>query len=147
MRHADAAGGAGQGAATGRPGDRAMSHEPRLVEVRKNILKQNDLNARELRQRFHDAGVFVVSLVSSPGAGKTTLLERTLTLLHPRHRVAALVGDLATENDAARLARSQAPVRQITTGTVCHLEAAMVRQGLDGWALDELDFLFIENVG
>jgi len=124
-----------------------MSHEPRLVEVRKNILKQNDLNARELRQRFHDAGVFVVSLVSSPGAGKTTLLERTLTLLHPRHRVAALVGDLATENDAARLARSQAPVRQITTGTVCHLEAAMVRQGLDGWALDELDFLFIENVG
>jgi len=124
-----------------------MSHEPRLVEVRKNILKQNDLNARELRQRFHDAGVFVVSLVSSPGAGKTTLLERTLTLLHPRHRVAALVGDLATENDAARLARSQAPVRQITTGTVCHLEAAMVRQGLEGWALDELDFLFIENVG
>jgi len=124
-----------------------MSHEPRLVEVRKNILKQNDLNARELRQRFHDAGVFVVSLVSSPGAGKTTLLERTLTLLHPRHRVAALVGDLATENDAARLARSHAPVRQITTGTVCHLEAAMVRQGLDGWALDELDFLFIENVG
>jgi len=124
-----------------------MSHEPRLVEVRKNILKQNDLNARELRQRFHDAGVFVVSLVSSPGAGKTTLLERTLTLLHPRHRVAALVGDLATENDAARLARSQAPVRQITTGTVCHLEAAMVRQGLEGWALDELEFLFIENVG
>ncbi len=124
-----------------------MSHEPRLVEVRKNILKQNDLNARELRQRFHDAGVFAVSLVSSPGAGKTTLLEQTLTLLHPRYRVAALVGDLATENDAARLARSLAPVRQITTGTVCHLEASMVERGLDGWALDELDFLFIENVG
>ena len=124
-----------------------MSHEPRLVEVRKNILKQNDLNARALRQRFHDAGVFVASLVSSPGAGPTTLLEQTLTLLHPRYRVAALVGDLATENDAARLARSRAPVRQITTGTVCHLEAAMVDQGLDGWALDELDFLFIENVG
>ena len=104
-----------------------MSHEPRLVEVRKNILKQNDLVARELRQRFRDAGVFVVSLVSSPGAGKTALLERTLTLLHPRYRVAALVGDLATENDAARLARSGAPVRQITTGTVCHLEAAMVQ--------------------
>lgn len=91
-----------------------MSHEPRLVEVRKNILKQNDLVAREPRQRFADAGVFVASLVSSPGAGKTTLLEKTLTLLHPRFRVAGLVGDLATENDAARLARSQAPVRQIT---------------------------------
>jgi hydrogenase nickel incorporation protein HypB len=124
-----------------------MSLEPRLVEVRKNILKQNDLVARELRQRFRDAGVFVVSLVSSPGAGKTTLLEQTLTLLHPRFRVAALVGDLATENDAARLARSGAPVRQITTGTVCHLEAAMVQTALDGWTLDELDFLFIENVG
>ncbi len=124
-----------------------MSHEPRLVEVRKNILKQNDLVARELRQRFHDAGVFVASLVSSPGAGKTTLLERTLTMLHPRCRVAALVGDLATENDAARLARSGAPVRQITTGTVCHLDATMVQNALDGWALDELDILFIENVG
>ena len=124
-----------------------MTNEPRLVEVRKNILKQNDLVARELRRRFREAGVFVVSLVSSPGAGKTTLLERTLTLLHPRFRVAALVGDLATENDAARLARSGAPVRQITTGTVCHLEAAMVQTALEGWALDQLDFLFIENVG
>jgi hydrogenase nickel incorporation protein HypB len=124
-----------------------MSHEPRLVEVRKNILKQNDLNARELRRRFHEAGVFVVSLVSSPGAGKTTLLEKTLAALVSRHRVAALVGDLATENDAARLARSGALVRQITTGTVCHLEAAMVQQSLDGWELDRLDFLFVENVG
>ncbi len=124
-----------------------MSPEPRLVEVRKNILKQNDLVARELRQRFHEAGVFVVSLVSSPGSGKTALLERTLTMLRPRLRVAALVGDLATENDAARLARSGAPVRQITTGTLCHLEAAMVQSALEGWSLDELDVLFIENVG
>ncbi len=84
-----------------------MNPEPRLVEVRKNILKQNDLNARELRRRFHEAGVFVVSLVSSPGAGKTTLLEKTLAALHQRHRVAALVGDLATENDAARLAAAE----------------------------------------
>ncbi|HEY7503932.1 MAG TPA: hydrogenase nickel incorporation protein HypB [Gemmatimonadales bacterium] len=124
-----------------------MSHEPRLVEVRRNILKQNDLVARELRHRFREAGVFVASLVSSPGAGKTTLLERTLTLLGERFRVAALVGDLATENDAARLARSRAPVRQITTGTVCHLEAAMVQRALEGWSLDDLDFLFVENVG
>jgi hydrogenase nickel incorporation protein HypB len=124
-----------------------MTQEPRLVEVRKNILKQNDLNARELRRRFHEAGVFVVSLVSSPGAGKTTLLEKTLAALNPRYRVAALVGDLATEHDATRLARTGAPVRQITTGTVCHLEAAMVQTGLEGWVLDRLDFLFVENVG
>jgi hydrogenase nickel incorporation protein HypB len=120
---------------------------PRLVEVRQNILKQNDLVARDLRQRFHDAGVFVVSLVSSPGAGKTAFLERTLKALGGSHRVAALVGDLATENDAVRLARSNAPVKQIVTGTVCHLEAAMVEQALSDWRLEDLDFLFIENVG
>ncbi len=124
-----------------------MTMAPRLVEVRQNILKHNDILARALRDRFQENGVFVVSLVSSPGSGKTMLLERILTTLHRRYRVAALVGDLATENDAARLARSGAQVRQITTGTICHLDAAMVEQALDGWALDQLDFLFLENVG
>jgi hydrogenase nickel incorporation protein HypB len=121
--------------------------EPRLVEVRKNVLKQNDVAARALREQFRAAGVFVVSLVSSPGSGKTAFLEKTLTSLCRDYRVAALVGDLATENDAVRLARSQAPVRQITTGTLCHLEAAMVQNALNEWNLNDLDFLFIENVG
>jgi hydrogenase nickel incorporation protein HypB len=124
-----------------------MSAQPRLVEVRKNVLKQNDVIARALRERFREAGVLAVSLVSSPGSGKTAFLEKLLTLLQPRYRVAALVGDLATENDAARLARSQAPVKQIITGTVCHLEAAMVQNALVDWDLHHLDFLFIENVG
>ena len=124
-----------------------MSAEPRLLEVRKNVLKQNDVIARMLRERFRAEGTFVVSLVSSPGAGKTDFLEKILTLLHPHYRVAALVGDLATENDAVRLARSQAPVKQITTGTLCHLEAAMVDHALTGWDIGKLDFLFIENVG
>jgi len=124
-----------------------MSAQPRLVKVRENVLKQNDLVARELRQRFHEAGVCVVSLVSSPGSGKTALLEKTLALLRPNYRVAALVGDLETENDAIRLARAQVPVKQITTGTLCHLEAAMVRGAIEGWVLNQLDLLFIENVG
>jgi hydrogenase nickel incorporation protein HypB len=124
-----------------------MRTEPRLIEVRKNVLKQNDVVARSLRDRFRAAGVFVVSLVSSPGSGKTAFLEKTLTVLRTDYRVAALVGDLATENDAVRLARSQAPVKQITTGTLCHLEAAMVEKSLDEWDLQQLDFLFIENVG
>ena len=124
-----------------------MRPEPRLIEVRKNVLKQNDLVARSLRERFRAAGVFVVSLVSSPGSGKTAFLERTLSVLRANYRVAALVGDLATENDALRLARSQAPVKQITTGTLCHLEAAMVQSALEEWDLNQLDFLFIENVG
>jgi len=121
--------------------------EPRLIEVRKNVLKATDVVARMLREQFRAAGVFVVSLVSSPGSGKTAFLEKTLSLLRPQYRVAALVGDLATENDALRLARSRAPVRQITTGTLCHLEAAMVQKALDGWDLKQLDILFVENVG
>ncbi len=124
-----------------------MSQTTRLVEVRKHVLKNNDVVARALRDRFHEAGVYVISLVSSPGAGKTMFLEKILGLLRPRHRVAALVGDLATDNDARRLARSQAPVKQITTGAVCHLEAAMVQEALESWNLRDFDFLFVENVG
>jgi hydrogenase nickel incorporation protein HypB len=124
-----------------------MNPSTRLVEVRQHVLKHNDITARALRQRFQEAGVFVVSLVSSPGAGKTAFLELLLTRMRANHRVAALVGDLATDNDAQRLARAQVPIRQITTGTVCHLEAEMVRQALEGWNLDDLDFLFVENVG
>jgi hydrogenase nickel incorporation protein HypB len=121
--------------------------QPRILEVRQRILKKNDELARSLRQRFEDAGVFVVSMVSSPGAGKTTLLTATLAELGKTHRVAALVGDLATENDAQRLATSGQPVKQIITGTVCHLEAEMVESALNEWNLSDLDFLFIENVG
>lgn len=124
-----------------------MTTQTRLVEVRTKILKQNDVAARALRTRFQEAGVYVVSLVSSPGAGKTAFLESTLSLLSDHWRVAALVGDLETENDARRLARAGVPVRQITTGTVCHLEAEMVERAIDEWELNELDFLFIENVG
>ena len=120
---------------------------PRIVEVRERVLKQNDLLARELRQRFQEAGVRVVSMVSSPGAGKTTLLEKTLTILNRECRVAALVGDLATENDALRLQRSGAPVKQITTGTTCHLDASMISTALTDWDLKGFDILFIENVG
>jgi hydrogenase nickel incorporation protein HypB len=120
---------------------------PRIVEVRERVLKQNDLLARELRQRFREAGVRVVSMVSSPGAGKTMLLEKTLAILSREYRVAALVGDLATENDALRLQRSGAPVKQITTGTTCHLDASMISAALIDWNLIGLDILFIENVG
>jgi hydrogenase nickel incorporation protein HypB len=122
-------------------------NEPRMVEVRRNVLRENDLLARRLRERFGAAQTHVISLVSSPGSGKTTLLERMLTDLRQQYRVAALVGDLATENDAARLARSGAPVRQITTGTICHLDARMVEKALEGWEIANYDFIFIENVG
>jgi hydrogenase nickel incorporation protein HypB len=119
----------------------------RIVEVRAKVMKQNDLLAHVLRERFKSAGVSVVSLVSSPGSGKTAFLERLLSGLARDFRIAALVGDLATENDAARLKRATPNVRQITTGTICHLDAQMIEKALEGWQLDALDFLFIENVG
>jgi hydrogenase nickel incorporation protein HypB len=120
----------------------------RIVELRQGILKKNDELARGLRQQFTSAGVLVLNLVSSPGTGKTAFLERTLRdLLAHGSRAAALVGDLETDNDARRLAASGAPVRQINTHGICHLEAEMVSKHLEGWDLVGLDYLFIENVG
>lgn len=120
----------------------------RIVELRQGILKKNDELARALRGRFEVAGVLVLNLVSSPGTGKTTFLERTLRELRAGGaKAAALVGDLETDNDARRLAASGAPVRQINTHGICHLEAEMVSKNLEGWELADLDYLFIENVG
>ncbi|MER3437979.1 MAG: hydrogenase accessory protein HypB [Chloroflexota bacterium] len=122
-----------------------MSDE--VIPIDEPLLSWNDARAAALRRRFQRAGVFVVNLMSGPGAGKTTLLEVTLTALGGAAQVGVIVGDLATDNDATRLSRTSGLVRQITTGTVCHLEAAMVEQALNGWAVETLDYLFIENVG
>jgi len=120
----------------------------RIVELRRGILKKNDELAAGLRERFTAGGVLVLNLVSSPGTGKTAFLERTLRELRERgSKVAALVGDLETDNDAKRLAASGAPVRQINTHGICHLDAEMISKHLDGWELANLDYLFIENVG
>src|SRR3974390_2553203 len=123
----------------------------RIVELRRGILKKNDELAAGLRDRFTSAGVLVLNLVSSPGTGKTTFLERTLREMRAQgSRVAALVGDLETDNDARRLAASGAPVRQINTHGICHLDAEMIDKHLSNWegvALGALDYLFIENVG
>lgn len=126
---------------------------PRILQVRTKILKKNDERAREMRAGFAAAGVRVVNVVSSPGAGKTELLTETLRQLRDRGvAVAAIVGDLETDNDARRLAASGAPVRQIMTHGLCHLEADMVQAELAAWeaeglAVAGLQTLFIENVG
>jgi hydrogenase nickel incorporation protein HypB len=122
--------------------------ETRVLEIRKSVLNKNDELARTLRARFESAGVLVLNLVSSPGSGKTTFLTRILTECRLAGlRVAALVGDLETDNDARRLATSGVPVRQITTHGCCHLDATMIERHLEGWDLNSLDILFIENVG
>ena len=120
----------------------------RVLEIRKGILNKNDEIARALRTRLHEAGLLTVNLVSSPGSGKTALLQRTLrTLRDQGSKSVALVGDLATDNDARRLAETGVPVKQINTAGRCHLEAQMISDHLDGWNLSGVEYLFIENVG
>ncbi|MEA2666878.1 MAG: hydrogenase nickel incorporation protein HypB [Candidatus Eremiobacteraeota bacterium] len=119
----------------------------RVVQIEQSIMRKNDGLAAALRERWAASGTLVVNLLSSPGSGKTTLLEDTLARLAPRHRVGALVGDQATDNDAVRLARAGAPVRQITTAAECRLDADMIGKALAGWDAGPLDVLFIENVG
>lgn len=122
--------------------------KPRLLEIRQGVLSKNDELAADLRRRFTAGHTFTLNVVSSPGSGKTTLLEKTIAALIERgHTVAALVGDLATDNDAQRLKRSGAPVKQIETAGTCHLEANMISDFLADWQTDAYDFLFIENVG
>jgi hydrogenase nickel incorporation protein HypB len=118
-----------------------------VVEVEKSLLGRNAQIAEQNRSVFQRAGLLVLNLVSSPGSGKTTLLERTLSELGERLRFGVQVGDLRTDNDARRLSGRGAPVVQIVTGSVCHLEAGMVARALEKLDIQQLDVLIIENVG
>ncbi len=116
------------------------------VPLERKVLNENDRIAATLRDRFKRNGTFCLNLISSPGSGKTALLERTLEGFDASRRVAVLTGDIQTDNDARRLARYGFPVRQITTGGACHLDARMVERGLEGWT-EDCEILFLENVG
>jgi hydrogenase nickel incorporation protein HypB len=116
------------------------------VEVGERILSSNDRKAAHNREHFQARGVLALNLMGSPGCGKTALLEATAARL-PGRSLAALSGDLATENDAERLARAGIAARAITTGSACHLDADMVHDALHGMAWRDADCLFIENVG
>jgi hydrogenase nickel incorporation protein HypB len=117
------------------------------LPLEKKVLSENDRIAAELREQFREHGVLCLNLISSPGSGKTALLERTLESLPQAERVAVLTGDIQTENDANRLRRFGFPVKQITTGGTCHLDARMIERHLADWSLEDIDLLLIENVG
>jgi hydrogenase nickel incorporation protein HypB len=117
------------------------------LPLEKKVLSENDRLAANLRKRFRDYGILCLNLISSPGSGKTSLLERTLEALPQSECAAVLTGDIQTENDANRLRRFGFPVKQITTGGTCHLDARMIERHLADWKLEEIDLLFIENVG
>jgi hydrogenase nickel incorporation protein HypB len=117
------------------------------VSIEKSVLSENNRIAAELRGALTATGALALNFISSPGSGKTMLLEKTLELLPAHTRVAVLTGDIQTDNDAQRLMRYGYPVRQITTGGACHLDAAMVEKHLGTWLQAGLQLLLIENVG
>lgn len=125
--------------------EKAVSSGKISLEI--DILAKNNRFAAENRAMFSEKGVFALNLVSSPGSGKTTILEQTLRDLSGRHRCAVIEGDQQTDNDARRIAATGVPVRQINTGAGCHLDAHMVGHALTELPTDELQILFIENVG
>jgi hydrogenase nickel incorporation protein HypB len=120
----------------------------RTIDVRERVMAQNDLLAGDVRRRLYEARVPAINLMSSPGAGKTTLLERTLDALGNEFRLAVVVGDVQTQNDADRLARhTNRLVQAVVTKDACHLDARQVSTALDAIDLDDTDLLFLENVG
>lgn len=120
----------------------------RVIDVRERVIAQNDLIAADVRRRLDEAGVPAINLMSSPGAGKTLLLERTLADLAPSLRIATVVGDVQTQNDADRLARHTSRlVQAVVTGGACHLDARQISTALDAVDLEDTDLVFIENVG
>jgi hydrogenase nickel incorporation protein HypB len=119
----------------------------RVMEIRESVFSDNDARAAALRLELRRKGVFLLNLMSSPGSGKTTLLERTIAMIGGRLRIGVMEADIDSEVDAARIAATGAKVIQLHTGGMCHLDADMTRQGLEGLSTGELDLVILENVG
>ena len=132
-------------AAGGHLAKTSSGHES--IEVLKGLLDANDHQAAHNREHFAHHGALAVNLMSSPGAGKTALLEATIEALAGEFRIAVIEGDLETENDAERIRRKGVPAVQISTGSACHLDAHMVHSAMHDLDVDDVDIVFIENVG
>ncbi|ADO45394.1 hydrogenase accessory protein HypB [Hydrogenobacter thermophilus TK-6] len=123
------------------------AEDKKTLEVFTKILDANDRQAQENREHFDEHGIYCINLMSSPGAGKTSLLEKTIELLRNELRIGVIEGDLETSRDAERIKSKGAPAYQITTGSACHLDAFMVHEGIHHLPLEDLDVVFVENVG
>jgi hydrogenase nickel incorporation protein HypB len=119
----------------------------KVVQALTKVLDANDRQAQENREHFEKHGVYAINLMSSPGAGKTSLIEATVEALRDQVRIGVIEGDLETDLDAQRIKNKGAPAYQITTGGACHLDAFMVHEGIHNLPLENLDIVFIENVG
>jgi hydrogenase nickel incorporation protein HypB len=125
----------------------SLTTNTKVLEVQKRILEKNDAEAAHNRANLENHGILGINLMSSPGAGKTTLLEKTIELLDGICTIGVIEGDLETDRDAERIRQKGVAVQQITTGQTCHLDAVMVHSAMHRMPLEEIDLLFVENVG
>ena len=122
--------------------------EVKVIEIKKSIFAENEKDAEELRKVLKDRGVYLLNLMSSPGSGKTTTLIRTINLLKDKLRIAVMEADIDSDVDAVKIKEATGIESiQLHTGGMCHLDAEMTRQGLDGLRLQDYDLVVLENVG
>ena len=119
----------------------------RVLEIKKSVFENNDREADKLREELKRDKVFLLNLMSSPGSGKTTTLRRTIAALKDEMRIGVMEADIDSDVDAATIEKTGAKVIQLHTGGMCHLDAGMTRQGLDGLGVDDVDLAILENVG
>lgn len=120
------------------------------IKILKKVMSANDAVAEEIADFFTKKGVFAVNLMGSPGSGKTTILEKTIEMLLPDYRIAVVEGDITTTIDAEKLSKFPIKITQVNTlpfGGDCHLEASWIKDAVNDMNLDNIDFLFIENIG
>lgn len=118
-----------------------------VLEIKQSVFANNDAQADKLRQELKEKGVFLLNLMSSPGSGKTTTLTRVIEALCDELRIGVMEADIDSDVDAKTIAATGAKAIQLHTGGMCHLDAAMTRQGLEGLGIDDVDFVVLENVG
>lgn len=119
----------------------------RVLEIKKSVFENNDREADILRQQLKRDKVFLLNLMSSPGSGKTTTLTRTIEALKDEFRIGVMEADIDSDVDAATIEKTGVKVIQLHTGGMCHLDAGMTKQGLDGMGVEDVDFAILENVG
>ena len=119
----------------------------RILEIKKSVFENNDREADKLRQELKKDKVFLLNLMSSPGSGKTSTLKATIAALKEEFRIGVMEADIDSDVDAATIEKTGAKVIQLHTGGMCHLDAGMTRQGLEGLGVNDVDFAILENVG
>lgn len=124
-----------------------MKKEVRILEIKESVFADNDRQADLLRQELKEKGVFLMNLMSSPGAGKTTTLVKTIAALRDSLRIGVMEADIDSDVDARTIAETGVKSIQLHTGGMCHLDAAMTRQGIEGLDIEDVDLAILENVG